>query len=375
MPQVSVVRPLVLRSDNLTPPSRTPWGGRRIVGHYKASHGLPAELADQAVGEAWELSFGPELPSRSSDGRLLHELVKEDPVSYLGAESPLGASALLVKWLDAADELSVQIHPSVDDPSLAADETGKPECWYIVAHEPGAGIYLGLQAGVTESRMRSALERGDDVSKLLRFQAVSVGDFYLLQPGLAHAVGRGVTLVEPQFVAPGKKGLTLRYWDWNRRYNERGEPDPRGTPRELHVERALQVTDWVRASDPNWLARQRAALGAADVRAAARCEHLCGPRADSPVMSPYLRAARLAGTGALRLPGWDCLCALTVIEGSLVLRGAFGDLRVERGSTAAIPAALSAAACELERAHVLLSSAVARPAPESTSATGPGCGS
>jgi mannose-6-phosphate isomerase class I len=358
MPQVSALRPVLLRPDNFTPPARTPWGGRRITGHYKAGLGLAPELRQQAVGEAWELSFGPELPSRTLDGRLLHELVKDDPQAYLGAEAALGASALLVKWLDAADELSVQIHPSVDDPALGADEPGTPECWYIAACEPNAGIYLGLQPGVSAAAMRSALETGADVSALLRFRAVTPGDFYLLQPGLPHAVGRGVTLVEPQYVAPGKKGLTLRYWDWNRRYDAAGNADPKGRPRELHVERALHVTDWALAGDSTWLAQQCTALGAADCTAPAGCELLCDALGDAPVRSRYLRAARLSGSGRVRLPNWDTLSALTVIEGSVVLHGDFDSVRVERGSTAAIPAALSGLECELLQGHALLSSVV-----------------
>ena len=144
----ATLRPHLLSPDNFTPANRTPWGGRRICAKYKTALNIAAELAAQPVGEAWELSFGPELPSRTIDGVWLRDLVGHDRERYLGREAAQGASALLVKWLDAADDLSVQIHPSVDDPDLRDAETGKPECWYIVDHEPGAGIYLGLQPGV-----------------------------------------------------------------------------------------------------------------------------------------------------------------------------------------------------------------------------------
>jgi mannose-6-phosphate isomerase len=186
--------PLLLQPDNFTSPARTPWGGRRIVGTYKKGLGLSAALHDQAVGEAWELSLGPELPSRVEDGRWLHELIAADPHGYLGDEAGSGSSALLVKWLDADEPLSVQIHPAPDDPKLAAGETGKPECWYIVARSPGAGLYLGLRAGVNAELMRAALDSGADVSQLLTFVPVEVGDFYLLQPGMPHAVGLEPTL-------------------------------------------------------------------------------------------------------------------------------------------------------------------------------------
>jgi mannose-6-phosphate isomerase len=349
------LRPHLLTPDNFTPPARTPWGGKRIVARYKAGLGL----ADQVVGEAWELSFGPELPSRTSEGTWLRDLVAADRERYLGREAEHGASALLVKWLDADDDLSVQIHPDVYDPELAADETGKPECWYIVEHTPGAGIYLGLADGVDAAQMRRALEASEDVSKLLRFQPVAPGDFYLLPPGLPHAVGKGVTLVEPQYVAPGKKGVTLRYWDWNRRYDAQGRRDPQGKARELHVERALHVTEWQTSSDAGWLERQRTATGVPDLPGAADCTVLCGPEAAARVRSPFLRAARLAGTGSVKLPDWGSLRALTVIDGSVRLTGAFGELSVPRGFTAAVAAGLTSLECELACAHAILSSVVA----------------
>ena len=351
--------PVLLQPDNFTSPARTPWGGRRILGEYKAALGLAPELTGQAIGESWELSLGPELPSRTDDGRFLHELVASNPAAFLGAEAARGSSALLVKWLDADDHLSVQIHPAVDDPKNAADETGKPECWYIVARTPGAGLYLGLRSDVTSERMRESLARGGEVSRLLEFVPVEPGDFYLLQPGMPHAVGRGVTLVEPQYVAPGRRGVTLRYWDWDRRYDAGGKQDPAGRARELHVDRALEVTDWVNTTNPHWLAAQRCRSGEPDLAAAARCEVLCGSEATAPVRSDYLRAARVFGTGAVTLPDWNTLRALTAIDGELELRGAFGWLRIPRGRTAALPASATGLECELARAHALVSSVVA----------------
>jgi mannose-6-phosphate isomerase class I len=351
--------PVILRPDNFTSPARTPWGGRRIMSTYKAALGLPAELRTQAVGESWELSLGPELPSRTDDGRYLHEMIAADPAPYLGREAAVGSSALLVKWLDADDHLSVQIHPAVDDPKLARDETGKPECWYIVARTAGAGLYLGLRSDVTLERMRESLASGGDVSQLLEFVPVEPGDFYLLQPGMPHAVGRGVTLIEPQYVAPGRRGVTLRYWDWNRRYDAQGKQDPAGKPRELHVERALEVTDWSHTTDPRWLAAQRTRKGAVDLAAAAGCEVLCGSEAGVPVRSDYLRAARVFGRGEVALPDWNTLRALTVVDGEVELRGAFGSVRVARGRTAALPASTTGLVCHMDQGHALLSSVIA----------------
>src|SRR5882757_7061765 len=96
-------RPVLLSADNFTSPARTPWGGRRIVSRYKSALGLSPALHGQAIGESWELSLGPELPSRLEDGRFLHEAIAADPRAFLGLEASAGSSALLVKWLDADD--------------------------------------------------------------------------------------------------------------------------------------------------------------------------------------------------------------------------------------------------------------------------------
>jgi mannose-6-phosphate isomerase class I len=107
-----------------------------------------------------------------------------------------------------------------------------------------------------------------------------------------------------------------------------------------------------------WLTSQRTTTDAVDLAGAARCAVLCGPEQGAQVISPYLRVARLTGTGTTRLPDWSCLRALTVIDGNVRLRGAFGELSVPRGCTAAVAAGLGTLACELDRAHAIVSSAV-----------------
>src|SRR5688500_2638577 len=127
-------RPILLRPDNFCPPSRTPWGGRKIAARYK---GLP----DQVVGESWEISVEPDFPS-----------VVEDTGEPLAEQT-----TLLGKLLDAADVLSVQIPPADDYAGLAPGACGKPESWYVIEHEPGGALYVGLRDGVTEAEMRRAL--------------------------------------------------------------------------------------------------------------------------------------------------------------------------------------------------------------------------
>lgn len=337
------MRPISLRADNFTPTSRTPWGGTRIASEYK---GLGE---GRVVGESWELSVEPDFPSVTRDGERLADVLARRPVESLGREAARGGTGLLVKLLDTADELSVQIHPADDYAGLSQNESGKPECWYVAWHEEGAGVYLGLSPDATREAVRDALARDADVSALLSFVPVEVGDFLLIDGGTAHAIGRGLTLVEPQRVIPGRRGVTYRYWDWNRRYDPAGRLDPDGAPRALHVEHALAVTRWDAPRGDDFLRRSRVRAGAPTLDGPARVEPLCGR--DGPAVSDALEVARLSGTGAARLPGWNALRGLTVLEGSVTV----GGVRVARGETAALPADLRDAEARCEGAHAVIS--------------------
>jgi len=348
--------PLLLRPDNLTPPPRTPWGGTRIHAHYKRGLLAAPDARPLRVGESWEISVEPDFPGRLESGETLAARIAADPIAMLGREASRTrtSTALLVKLVDAALDLSVQIHPADDYAGLAEDESGKPESWYVLEAEPGAGLYLGLRAGVDRTSMERALARGEDVSQLLFFVPVEPGDFFVIDAGTAHAIGHGVTLVEPQRVLPGKRGVTYRYWDWNRRYDARGEVDPEGTPRPLHVEHALAVTGWDLPREEALLEQIRVRAGAADPAAPATLLALAGP--DGPAPSQDLAVARLSGTGGLRLPDVDRLRGLTVVGGEVLLHGRAGTpLSVGLGRSAVIPAALADVEVELRGAHAVLS--------------------
>lgn len=336
-------RPTLLRGENFTPPSRTPWGGRRI----RALKGL---AGDEVVGESWELSVEPSFPSRTDGGRRLEDVLAADPEGWLGVEAHRGSTGLLVKLLDAADELSVQIHPSDAYPGLAPDESGKPESWYVVDREPGAGLYLGLTDGVDAAAMARALDAGDDVSALLCFVPVEPGDFFVIEAGTPHCIGRGVLLVEPQRVLPGRRGVTYRYWDWGRRYDADGRPDPAGAPRALHRDEALAVTRWDLPRGEALLARIRHRAGPAAPEGPPRIEALAGPGGAIP--SASLRVARIHGSGRLAWPAWGALTALTVLAGRVTIAG----VTVDAGRTCAVPARF-AGTLELASAHAIAASA------------------
>ncbi len=341
-------RPLLLRADNFTPPSRTPWGGRRIVEQLKVESGASVS---GPVGEAWELSVEPDFPSRLEEGPTLGEVLRADP-SLLGREAALGSTALLIKLVDAADNLSLQIHPSDDDPALGSDEGGKPEAWYIIDAKPGAGLYLGFVDGVCRDEVSRVIDEGGALDRLMSFVEVSPGDLFVIEPGTPHAIGKGVLLLEPQRVSPGKRGITYRYWDWNRRYDASGRRDAAGKPRALHIDRALDVTDWAGPRGSALVDRIRYPSGPAPMGDSASLETLASPTGPLQSESFYLR--RLAGSGHVELGPEDRLRGLTVLEGRVTVDDGDCSLVLERGRTAALPASVGPLGIDLGAAHAML---------------------
>ena len=348
---MSLLPPVLLRPDNFTPPTRTPWGGTRLLREYKARwlSGTRAQALDTVVGESWEVSIEPDFPGRLDDGRLLGEYIAEDPIGAVGEEARRahGSTALLVKYIDTDGPLSVQIHPSDDYAGLSDGECGKPESWYVVERQPGAGLYLGFRRGTAQADVQKALLEGSSLEPLLRFVEVEPGDFFLIDAGTPHAIGGGLTLVEPQHVVPHKRGVTYRYWDWNRRYDALGKPSPLGAGRPLHVEHALAVTDWQRVQADGFIDSIRVRAGLASSSAAATWTALAG---DAGLASHWLRVGRVTGSGSLALPAIDRMHAVTVMDGEVRI----GSLVIERGRSAVVPACLAGATLTLHGAHALV---------------------
>ncbi|MBX7193465.1 MAG: class I mannose-6-phosphate isomerase [Sandaracinaceae bacterium] len=332
-------RPVLLSGDVYTSSARTPWGGTRLVERFGKRSGFAR------IGESWELSLGPELPSRTRDGLALSALVEGDRDEWLGPSRERSAG-LLVKLLDADEPLSLQIHPRDDHPGLGRDESGKPEAWYVVHAEPGAWIAFGWSEGVQREDVLAALRRADgSLASQLQRVPVEIGDCFVVDAGTPHAIGPGVTLVEPQYVTHGRRGVTYRYWDWERRYDTQGRPDPAGTARALHVDEAVAVTDW-EAVGTALLERSYKRFGAPRRDGELSFELLAG-QASSPntpaidaLASDWLRIVRIAGTGTKPFFHGESLHALTVLEGTATFLDHHRAhvLELGPGDTAAIPA-------------------------------------
>jgi mannose-6-phosphate isomerase len=211
------------------------WGGRRL----EETLGKPLP-APGPYGESWELSDHP-LHSSVADtdpykDRTLRSLIAESPAAILGdGASPSTQFPWLIKFLDAHDRLSIQVHPDSERVALLRPGEGsKTEAWYVIDRAPSGRVYAGLLPGINESKLRSALKAGCLEECLHAFRP-EPGDCVFLPAGTVHAVGGGVLLAEIQQTSDA----TFRLHDWNRR-------DENGRMRDLHIEEAMTSIHWDR---------------------------------------------------------------------------------------------------------------------------------
>jgi mannose-6-phosphate isomerase len=245
-PKLDLSQPLKLSANLFTPLTRTPWAGREIAKRYKKS--FVEDPDSTRIGESWEVSCDPAFLSEVlGTGMSLVDLIATEPEKMLSAAyvAQNGAKVeILIKLINAAEPLSVQVHPTDDDPNLKPGECGKPESWLVLHAEPGSGLYLGFSKPILKVELKSLIEGGEDLKPFLQFVPVKEGDYFEIPPGVVHAIGPGITLLEPQRVQVGKAGKTYRFWDWLRRYNPDGTPNPiSGQPRELHVSEGLRIVE------------------------------------------------------------------------------------------------------------------------------------
>ena len=210
-----------------------PWGGRRLETELHLS--LPATVP---IGELWGISDRPEAQSIVCDGPFqgtsMHELWTEQRAEIFGTNhlaNPSPKFPLLCKLLDAAEPLSLQVHPRAAEAVLLHGEP-KTECWYFLNAQPGAFCYAGLRKGVTQEAFEKALNEGT-LEPLLHTIPIKSGESLFIPSGRLHAIGKGVLLVEIQ----QNSDTTYRVFDWNRR-------DLQGNLRTLHIKEALASIDF-----------------------------------------------------------------------------------------------------------------------------------
>ncbi|BAM02774.1 type I phosphomannose isomerase catalytic subunit [Phycisphaera mikurensis] len=307
------------------------WGGRTL--EQKLGRDLPG-ADDAPIGESWELV---DLASTSASGgggdaafstidngplagRTLHAVLADDAARDAVLRdlplSPDGGFPILLKYLDANANLSVQVHPS---PAYAAEHPEaklKSEAWYIVAVEPGAKIYKGIAAGTTPDDLRAALEKNTDeaVVPLLEAFEVSPGECHYLPSGTCHALGGGILVAEVQTPSD----TTFRVYDWGRE------------GRELHVDAAIECSTFGPADSSRFEpGTETDGPGGSKSIALVRCEHFGIDRHEAP--AGFTDTAGAGSTGPV---------AWMVLSGSLTLAGGGESVACGAGDTLLLPAAM-----------------------------------
>lgn len=279
------------------------WGGTRLRDIYGKRTDLPI------VAESWEISCHPDGPSTVAlgglEGKTLAEALALHP-GWTGERcARLSEFPLLIKLIDAKQALSLQVHPGDEYARRVEKQLGKNEMWYVLEAEPGAELILGFQHPVGRDELRKRIA-DQTLTEITRSVPVKPGDCYCIPAGMLHAIGAGILVAEVQ----QSSNVTYRVYDYGRR-------GPDGNPRELHIEKALDVVDTsLRAENSG---------------------HIAGPLANWP----YFQATLLQTDARAEL---DCdsatfRCAL-VASGSPTLHWAGGRLPLCPGESVFLPAGL-----------------------------------
>jgi mannose-6-phosphate isomerase len=302
------------------------WGGRRLE---KLGKALPS---GKNIGESWELadlaSTSPSggggqaaistIASGPLAGRTLREALEMWQRAALGTVelTPSGGFPLLVKFLDARENLSVQVHPSAAHAGANKDAHLKTECWYILAAEPGSVIYKGVKPGVTRASFEKKLSSGASIVDDLVAVPAVVGECHNLPSGTVHALGAGVLVAEVQTPSD----TTYRVYDWGR------------SGRELHVEQALECIDFGPAPEAAKLPKGKTSARLVSTEFFRVYESVLPA---GGVLSITGDKGGGAGGGASQEPH-----VLIVLEGSVSVRfGREDPVAVPTGGTCFIPAA------------------------------------
>ena len=310
------------------------WGGQRLAGLGKD---LPVQAG---IGESWEIAdLGDEVADGKSiiangalAGSTLADLIADHKQQIMGAGklSADGRFPLLIKFLDAKEDLSVQVHPSEDYASRHRDAHLKSEAWVVIESEPGSVIYKGIKPNVTKEQFAQHIQDGNVVDDLIAVP-VRAGDCHYLPTGTCHALGAGVLVAEIQTVSD----TTFRVYDWQR------------TDRELHIAEALEC---IQFGDPQ-----------ADPKSLVGPIEAAGMRTTELVKTPYFKIERIEALTDAVLPvitsGLPVVWMMLSGGGLITPSQASGDsyeAQMPIGTTALMPAELAEAVARLEGGSSLL---------------------
>lgn len=218
--------------------SETIWGGRKLIEEY----GVVTEKSNAAEG--WMLSCHEAGASSVANGELcgksLADVVKDYPELCGKNAENFADFPILIKFIDARDDLSVQVHPTDEYCKKTGRGQSKTECWYIIDCDEDASLLLGFKDKISPEQFKSAIET-NTLTDYVESVKVKKGDFFFIESGTLHAICKGILLAEVQ----ESSNTTYRIYDYGRVGND-------GKPRELHVSDAVEVTKLEKYSQPDF---------------------------------------------------------------------------------------------------------------------------
>lgn len=289
------------------------WGGTRL----KSDFGFESDLSK--VAEAWVVSCHKDGLSIVSNGSLKGKTL-EEAIEILGLDA-LGDACkdfdrfpILVKLIDARDRLSIQVHPSDEYARANEGDNGKTEMWYVIDCDEGAQLVYGFKCSISSSEFKERIE-SNTLDEVLNYVDVHKGDIFFIPSGTVHAIGKGILIAEIQ----QNSNVTYRVSDYGRLGAD-------GKPRQLHVEKAIAVSDTNPPTAPYGNVGVVTVCGDSTIRHLAECK--------------YFDAGLISLDGSCEISNDNSFVSLVVIDGEVDLLSEQGSYKLVKGESAFIPCGL-----------------------------------
>jgi len=292
----------------------TIWGGNKLQNELNKDFSC-----NKKIGESWEISGVKNDISVVSNGKLkgknLSVLIQEFKGQLLGEQiyQKFGTEfPLLIKFIDANDVLSIQVHPDDELAKERHNSFGKTEMWYVLDAEKEANLIVGFNQEVNQNLYEQKLEKGQ-LEEILNIEKVQKGSTYFIPAGRVHAIGKGILVAEIQQTSD----ITYRMYDWNRTDNQ-------GNGRELHTQLALDAIDY--SLEERYETQYADNLNQSSQLAA--CEYFTTNKVtfDQEIKKDYSKL--------------DSFVIYMCLDGEFEIEYLTGNINVEKGETILIPAEL-----------------------------------
>lgn len=317
---------------NLYPLKFKPIFKERLWGGKKLRNELGKNAQGSNIGESWEISAVEDSVSVVENGKLagikLTELIETYQSGLLGKKiyKKYGEDfPILIKFIDAEKDLSIQLHPNDELAQKRHNSFGKTEMWHVMQADEDAELIIGFNKDVSKEEYQAHLSN-NKLEEILNYEKVRKGDTFMINTGKVHAIGAGVLLAEIQQTSD----ITYRIYDWNRK-------DKDGKTRELHTELALDAIDYTKKDDfkVNYGQKEN--------------------ETNEMVSSPYFitNFLKLNDEVTLDLETLDSFSIYMCVDGETIVANEYGTVDLKKGETVLIPASTKKLTFNTKKADIL----------------------